>query len=70
LLSRFQAGRMDDQRCTLGSSRNLEDKENQNANKLIAQIGQLFINLLFFGVIICQLSTDYSLIYVMNNKCN
>ncbi|XP_060848986.1 G-protein-signaling modulator 2 isoform X1 [Rhopalosiphum padi] len=39
LLSRFQAGRMDDQRCTLGSSRNLEDKENQNANKLIPKIG-------------------------------
>jgi len=30
---------MDDQRCTLGSSRNLEDKENQNANKLLSQIG-------------------------------
>jgi len=44
---------MDDQRCTLGSSRNLEDKENQNANKLIAQIGQYFINLPFSGVIIC-----------------
>lgn len=43
LLSRFQAGRMDDQRCTLGSSRNLEDKENQNSNKLIHQISKYFI---------------------------
>ncbi|XP_025418716.1 G-protein-signaling modulator 2 isoform X1 [Sipha flava] len=38
LLSRFQAGRMDDQRCTLGSTRNLEDKENLNSNKLVSQI--------------------------------
>jgi len=34
---------MDDQRCTLGSSRNLENKENQNSNKLISQIGKHFI---------------------------
>lgn len=43
LLSRFQAGRMDDQRCSLGSSRSLEDKENQNSNKLVAPIGKHFI---------------------------
>lgn len=34
---------MDDQRCSLGSSRNLEDKENQNSNKLVAPIGKHFI---------------------------
>lgn len=34
---------MDDQRCTLGSSTNLEDKENQNSNKLINQIGKNLI---------------------------
>lgn len=38
---------MDDQRCTLGTARNMEDKENQNSNKLISQKGKYFTNYLY-----------------------